>query len=385
MFRRKDNNKLDVETLNEVISLGKKILNISFFMIIMCLILFGTYLIKEWHVLSFIKDFFIVISPIFIGLIIAWLFDPLVKWLQGKKVPRIVGCIVVYIVFLSFLTLIIYLIVPSFIGQIKDFISGIPEILKELKNFVNNFIGNASGVVSYDLSVYKKDIYEYINNIGTSITTNLPKTLINVFTSVISGGATFILGLMIGFYMLFDFDKLNRNILGVMPKKWRGNAQELMVRVNNSLRGYVQGVLIVMFLVFITQSIGLTLAGLKAPLVFALFCAITDVIPYFGPYIGAIPAVIVGFTMSPVVGVFCIVSIVVVQLLENNFYQPLIMGHTMKLHPVTIMIGLLIFQHFFGIIGMIIATPVIASLKVIITFINEKTKLTKSEELENIL
>ena len=118
---------------------------------------------------------------------------------------------------------------------------------------------------------------------------------------------------------------------------------------------------------------------------FALFCAITDVIPYFGPYIGAIPAVIVGFTMSPVVGVFCIVSIVVVQLLENNFYQPLIMGHTMKLHPVTIMIGLLIFQHFFGIIGMIIATPVIASLKVIITFINEKTKLTKSEELENIL
>lgn len=385
MFRRKDNNKLDVETLNEVISLGKKILNISFFMIIMCLILFGTYLIKEWHVLSFIKDFFIVISPIFIGLIIAWLFDPLVKWLQGKKVPRIVGCIVVYIVFLSFLTLIIYLIVPSFIGQIKDFISGIPEILKELKNFVNNFIGNASGVVSYDLSVYKKDIYEYINNIGTSITTNLPKTLINVFTSVISGGATFILGLMIGFYMLFDFDKLNRNILGVMPKKWRGNAQELMVRVNNSLRGYVQGVLIIMFLVFITQSIGLTLAGLKAPLVFALFCAITDVIPYFGPYIGAIPAVIVGFTMSPVVGVFCIVSIVVVQLLENNFYQPLIMGHTMKLHPVTIMIGLLIFQHFFGIIGMIIATPVIASLKVIITFINEKTKLVKSEELENIL
>lgn len=385
MFRKKDNNKLDIETLNEVISLGKKILNISFFMIIMCLILFGTYLIKEWHILSFIKDFFIVILPIFIGLIIAWLFDPLVKWLQGKKVPRIVGCIVVYIVFLSFLTLIIYLIVPSFIGQIKDFIGGIPEILKELKNFVNNFIGNASGVVSYDLSVYKKDIYEYINNIGTSITTNLPKTLINVFTSVISGGATFILGLMIGFYMLFDFDKLNRNILGVMPKNWRGNAQELMVRVNNSLRGYVQGVLIIMFLVFITQSIGLTLAGLKAPLVFALFCAITDVIPYFGPYIGAIPAVIVGFTMSPVVGVFCIVSIVVVQLLENNFYQPLIMGHTMKLHPVTIMIGLLIFQHFFGIIGMIIATPVIASLKVIITFINEKTKLVKSEELENIL
>ena len=105
---------------------------------------------------------------------------------------------------------------------------------------------------------------------------------------------------------------------------------------------------------------------------FAFFCALTDIIPYFGPYIGAIPIVIVGFTMSPVVGVCCVISIIVVQLLENNFYQPLIMGHTMKLHPVTIMLGLLIFQHFFGIIGMIVATPVIAAGKIILTFINEK-------------
>ena len=130
-----------------------------------------------------------------------------------------------------------------------------------------------------------------------------------------------------------------------------------------------------MTLVFITQSICLTLAGLEAPLIFALFCAVTDIIPYFGPYIGAIPAVLVGFTMSPFTGVCCIIAIVVVQLLENNFYQPLIMGHAMKLHPVTIMLGLLIFEHFFGIIGMIIATPVIATIKVILMFIDERVEL----------
>ena len=133
----------------------------------------------------------------------------------------------------------------------------------------------------------------------------------------------------------------------------------------------------VMFLVFISQSIGLTLAGLKAPLVFALFCAITDVIPYFGPWIGGIPAVIVGFTISPTVGICTIISILVVQALENYFYQPLIMGHTMKLHPITIMIGLLIFGHFFGIIGMIIATPVIACLKILFEFIYERKAILK--------
>ena len=175
--------------------------------------------------------------------------------------------------------------------------------------------------------------------------------------------------------MLFDFDKLNNHIMNVLPKKWRNVYKELGERLNDSLRDYIQGLLLVMLLVFITQGVGLTLAGLRAPLIFALFCALTDVIPYFGPYIGAIPAVIVGFAVSPVTGICCIIAILVVQLLENNFYQPLIMGHTMKLHPVTIMLGLLIFGHFFGIIGMIVATPVIAASKVIFTYIDEKLNI----------
>ena len=176
-------------------------------------------------------------------------------------------------------------------------------------------------------------------------------------------------------FIEIDFNKLNAHIESLLPKKWRKTYKELGERLNNSLRNYIQGLLLVMLLVFITQAVGLTLAGLKAPLIFALFCALTDVIPYFGPYIGAIPAVIVGFAVSPITGICSIVAILVVQLLENNFYQPLIMGHTMKLHPVTIMLGLLIFQHFFGIIGMIVATPVIAAGKVIFTYIDEKINI----------
>ena len=181
-----------------------------------------------------------------------------------------------------------------------------------------------------------------------------------------------ILGLMIGFYMLYDFDKINVHLMNLLPKSWHDDFKDLSGRINHSLREYVMGVFTVMMLVFITQGICLTLSGLKAPLIFALFCAVTDIIPYFGPYIGAVPAVLVGFTISPFTGVCCIISIIVVQLLENNFYQPLIMGHAMSLHPVTIMLGLLIFQHFFGIIGMIVATPVIATIKVVLTFVDEK-------------
>ena len=372
LFRKRKDSNVDFGSLNDILFTGKKIVRIFYVMTIIALILLGTYLIKEWHALKIIGEFIAVISPIFIGLIIAWLLDPLVKFLQGKKVPRILACIFAYLLFIAVLSLIIVLLIPALGSQVKDFIGNIPGLVSEFKGFLNGVVIDLNNAFDYDFTSLINQLYHSIETFGVSLSTRIPEMAINFITALFNGGVSFFLGLMIGFYMLFDFDKLSRNFLNFLPKRFRGGATELVVRLNESLRSYVQGVLLVMTLVFITQAIGLTLSGLQAPLVFAFFCALTDIIPYFGPYIGAIPIVIVGFMMDPVVGICCVISIVVVQLLENNFYQPLIMGHTMKLHPVTIMIGLLIFQHFFGIIGMIVATPVIAALKIILTFINEK-------------
>lgn len=372
LFRKRKDSNVDFGSLNDILFTGKKIVRIFYVMTIIALILLGTYLIKEWHALKILGEFIAVISPIFIGLIIAWLLDPLVKFLQGKKVPRILACIFAYLFFIAVLSLIIVLLIPALGSQVKDFIGNIPGLVSEFKGFLNGVVIDLNNAFDYDFTSLINQLYHSIETFGVSLSTRIPEMAINFITALFNGGVSFFLGLMIGFYMLFDFDKLSRNFLNFLPKRFRGGATELVVRLNESLRSYVQGILLVMTLVFITQAIGLTLSGLQAPLVFAFFCALTDIIPYFGPYIGAIPIVIVGFMMDPVVGICCVISIVVVQLLENNFYQPLIMGHTMKLHPVTIMIGLLIFQHFFGIIGMIVATPVIAALKIILTFINEK-------------
>ena len=375
MFRKSKDNEIDITSLNVILKNNKKLINIGYFMAILALIILGTFLLKEWKILVFIKEFLIVISPIFIGILIAWLFDPFVRKLQEKKIPRVIGCIISYLILFGVLFFICYLFIPSLIGQIKDFIKAAPTIFEELTTFVTGLISRFDSNNLINIKEFKKQITEVISNYGASIVSELPKYLLSVGKSLISFGVNFVLGLMIGFYLLFDFDKFNENICEFLPKSWRNDYNELTQRINTSLRSYVQGVLLVMLLVFITQSIGLTLAGMEAPMLFALFCAVTDIIPYFGPYIGAIPAIIVGFTISPITGICVIISIVVVQLLENNFYQPLIMGHTMQLHPVTIMLGLLIFQHFFGILGMVIATPVIACVKVLLLFINEKLGL----------
>lgn len=373
-FNKKKGNSVDVASLNEILEIGRRLMHIIYVVTIVVLALLGTYVLREWKLLHYLGELLVVISPIFIGIIVAWLFDPVVSWLQDKKVPRIVGCILVYLLIILVLFIILYSFVPLFVDQIGDFVGTIPEIFGDLKRFADN-IFNFFGNTGVDAKVIEENVYSSLETFASDLTTNLPNMLLSISKSLLNGGINFVLGLMVGFYMLFDFNKINDMVTNSMPVSWRKNYAELGSRINSSLRNYVQGVLLIMLLVFITQSIGLTLAGIKAPLIFALFCAITDVIPYFGPYIGAVPAIIVGFTVSPLTGVLCIISIVVVQLLENNFYQPLIMGHTMKLHPVTIMIGLLIFQHFFGIIGMVIATPAIACIKVVCTFINEKLNI----------
>ena len=384
MFRNKKEKEIDVTSLNHILRTGKKLMSIGYFMAILALIILGTFLIKEWKILGILKEFIIVISPIFIGFLVAWLFEPLVKKLQAKKVPRLLGCILSYLLILGVIFLIAYMFIPSLVTQIKDFVAAAPEIFKELTKFVTNIIEKFDTNHLINIKDVKKEITSIISNFGMGLVSNLPEYALSIGKSIINGGLNFVLGLMIGFYLLFDFDKVNENIDKMLPKTWKENFRELTKRINTSLRSYVQGVLLVMFLVFLTQSIGLTLAGMEAPLLFALFCAVTDIIPYFGPYIGGIPAVIVGFTISPITGICVLISILVVQLLENNFYQPLIMGHTMQLHPVTIMLGLLIFEHFFGILGMVIATPVIACIKVLLIFVNEKTGIIESITGEEI-
>ena len=377
MIKKTNHKDVDVKSLNNLIRTGNKILKVVYFMAIVSLILIGTYLLKEWKILNILKEILIIISPVFIGLVIAWLFEPLVTKLQKKKVPRIIGCTLVYLLIIGTMIAISYIFIPTLVSQVKDFVTATPGILEELTNFCIHFIQKIDPNNIINTVQLRESITKFMTEFGMSFVSEIPKHALNIGKSIVSGGVNVVLGLMIGFYLLYDFNKVNQSIKKLLPEKWDNNYDELTKRMNTSLRSYVQGVLIVMLLVFLTQTIGLTLAGMEAPVIFALFCAVTDIIPYFGPYIGGIPAVIVGFTISPITGICVLISIIVVQLLENNFYQPLIMGHTMKLHPVTIMIGLLIFQHFFGIIGMVIATPVIACLKVFAVFFNEKLHIVE--------
>ena len=371
MFKKKKD-AVDYEKLNEGIKIGVDILKIGFVLTIAAVVFIISKLLVDWKVFPIIGTFLSVLSPLFIGIVLAWLFDPIVTRLQKKGINRILGSIFVYVVFIFVLFLFGKLMIPMITDQLQDLGKSVPSFINYIKDNLDSFFNYLNGMGDIDFSTVEMNLYEGINSFAETMTVDLPGTIMGIITSLVASGINIVLGLFVGLYMLFDFDSVKSHLNTYIPKKIRKDTLTLFGRLNSNLKSYVVGTLLIMLILFVCQSIGFALAGLKAPLVFGLFCAITDIIPYVGPYIGGIPAVVVGFSISPTVGAFSLIAVLVCQSLENYFLQPIVMGKTMRLHPVTIMIGLLVFNHFFGILGMVLATPTISIFKTIFNFFEEK-------------
>lgn len=372
MFRKGNDKELNMRNVNETILLAKKILHISYFLIILAGIWAATLLVKELNVLNFILEVLAIVAPLFVGIFVAWLFDPAVRWLQKKGAKRIIGSSLMYVLFLGGILIVAGSIVPLLSEQINDFVQTLPGIFDTVKSWIDDIFSQLSTSASFNADGFKSDLFSRIELIGLELAASLPTMTVNIAKSLFSGLGVFVIGLIIGFYLLVSFENVNDTIITIFPKKMQENARELTVTINSSLRKFVQGALLDSTFVFIITTIGLGLVGLKAPLLFGLFCGLTNVIPYAGPYIGGAPAVIVGFAQSPLTGILVLVVIALIQFLEGNFIQPLIMSKTTKLHPVTIMLGLLVFGHFWGILGMLVSTPIISVVKSIIIFFDEK-------------
>jgi predicted PurR-regulated permease PerM len=338
-------------------------------------------LLKETGILSFVLTILKILLPLFIGFVIAWLFNPLVKWLEKYHIKRVLGTTLIYVVLLGILYAIIATFIPLLSQQIGELAKILPSVFETVKVWITGFLDSLNNIQNIDVDSIKMEVIEKANEIGIGITKALPNALFEFISGTFSVFGVIGVGLIIGFFLLVSFENTS-NLFGFVPKKYRNSTMQLVDEVNDSLRKYVQGAIIDCTVVFILCSIGLWIVGLKAPLLFGLFCGITNIIPYAGPYIGGAPAVLVGLTQDPLIGILSLIVIVVVQFLEGNILQPFIMAKTTKLHPVTIMLGLLVFGHFFGILGMLLSTPIIAALKTIFVFMNRKYEILENQSVE---
>lgn len=382
LFKQSD--KLNIEEVNEVVSLTKRILHLFYVAMIIATILIVTIIVREWGILNFILNVLGVLAPFFIGFVLAWLLNPLVTSMEKKKIPRAVGTIIVYAVLLLIVLILVRFLIPIIYEQLQVLIANLPSIFREFETFIDSLFAKFGDIQGFDLQNLKNSILDTLTGYLNNFMISAPTFIMNFAGSLFSSMVTICFGLVIGIYMLIDFDEINGHLLQLLPKKNRFEASLLITNISTEVRKSVNGTLFVAIMVFICDSIGFWIVGLQAPLLFGLLCGITDLIPYIGPYIGGAVAVIIGFAQSPLVGFLTLIVAIIVQLIENNILQPVIMSKTTKLHPVTIIVGLLVFEYFFGIIGMILATPCIALVKVVWKFFKEKYNLFREDEAPDI-
>ena len=373
MFRKRNDKELDIGKINSLVLLGNKVFQILLVMLIVAGVYIGIKVLKELQIFPFILTILKLLLPLFIGLFIAWLLDPIVSKLKEKGIRRGFGTAICYIVFLGIVFLIVNALIPLLSEQINEFVSNtIPGVYDACRNWINNIFDKFNGIENFDANGMKLELFAKLESIATNLTSSLPAILVTFVTNLFSGVGTFAIGMIIGFYILLDFDKHVRLIYSLVPNHLQKDAYTLVKVVDEPLKRFVIGAIIDCSVVFIISFIGFAIIGLKAPLLFGLFCGITNVIPYAGPYIGGAPAVLVAFSQGTPIGIAVLIFIAVVQALEGNLFQPLIMSKTTKLSPITIILGLLVFGHFFGIIGMVLATPIIGAVKGIILFFDSK-------------
>ena len=368
----KKKEELNVEELNEVITTGSKILKIFYIFLIIALVAVGVFLIGYMRVLPILGTVIRVMSPFFIGFILAWLLNPIVNRLTDKGMKRGLSVAIVYLALAVVIYLFCLLVIPSLVTQMNEFAKTIPDYLSKITTWINNFFNKLSKTTSLDMNNVKARFMDYISGFGTNLGSNLPNRLITIIQDTVSGVGRFLVGYIIGFYLSFNFNNVNKLIMNIIPKRFKEDASKLIGNISEVLYKFVNGTIMLSLLLFVTSVIGFSLIGLNAPVLFALFCAVTNIIPYIGPYIGAVPAIAVGFSQSPLIGILVTVFIIVTQTIDGNILNPIVIGKKMDLHPVTIIISLLVFEHFFGIIGMVVATPIVAVLKIVYLFLDEK-------------
>lgn len=372
----KNKKDLDYENLNDVIVLSKRMLKIFYTCLILAVVFVSVLLLRELNIFGYLLGILKAVAPFFIGLIIAWLLDPIVSWFQKQNVKRIIGAIVVFCSFIIVVYLFFRLLIPMLYSQINEFVSTLPSLFLSISNWISNFFDKFGGS-GVNLSGIEENVYKSIEELSISLTTGLPVTAMNVISSLVSGIGNFLIGLIVGFYLLIDFDRV-KHIFDLVPKKYHESLFTILGKLNKTLRNFVQGTLSISLVIIILSSIAYSIVGLPTPLLFAIICGITNIIPYVGPWIGGGICVIVGFSINPTVGVLAAIVAFAIQQIDSIILQPLIMGKTMKLHPVTVMMGLLIFGYFFGIVGMIFATPIMSIIKILLNHFDEKYEVTKT-------
>lgn len=307
-----------------------------------------------------------VFLPFFLSALITYLLHPLVEYVHDKGLPRFVAILSIYFLFFGGLGYAAVKGFPYFIVQMKQLLENVPALAADYKELLYK-VDKGTSALPY--SVHSK-----IENYIVKMETNAQNILTNAIFSlkkIVDYFFVIVVVPFLVFYFLNDFEKLKKAAWYITPRRYRNEGVHLIKDIDQSLGGYIRGQLFVGAILGAAAMLALWLVGMPYPILLGLVIAITDIIPYFGPILGAIPVVLIALTISWKMVWITVGIMLVLQFIEGNILGPFIVGRNLHIHPVFIIFSLLLGGELAGVPGMILAVPIFSVIKVIVIHIRE--------------
>lgn len=332
-----------------------------------------------------------VVLPITLAMILYYLLRPVLRLLERFRIKRIWGILIIFLGVVGLLTLVTFLILPFLRTQLQMLIEEFPDYFMQLLTDADaflrtSFVGDYYSGSNFNIDQLMETLPENLTGILQDLVTNIVTGITGFLSTITSFVLSIVIVPFILFYLLKDGEKLPEYILKLLPPRLRKDTREVFVEADRQLSAYIQGQLIVAFLIGVMVFIGFLIIGMKYALLLGVLAMFTSVVPYIGPAIAIAPAVIIALVTSPFMLVKLAIVWTVVQLVEGNIISPQVMGKTLFIHPVTIIFVLLTAGSLFGVAGVILGIPAYAILRVLVTHIFKlfKRRYNKHDpELEN--
>lgn len=288
----------------------------------------------------------------FIVLIIVAALNPLVDW-AAKYIPRFLAVIFLAVIIIGIFALIGIAIIPPLIVQLTQMANNLPALADRFGPFYHT--------IQSAISQYQEGLLNLTSQLS-GVTTGIYSTTIGFFSGVVA----FFTILVMAFYMLLEQDAIRSYINQIISPEQKDRVFPILKKIVTKMGNWLRGQFSLMVIVGVLDGIALAILGVPYALILAIWGGLTEAVPYIGPWLGLIPAVIIAFTMSPIKALIVVVAYLVIQQLEAQFLVPKIMGKALGLSPVIIILAILIGAKLLGILGVIVAVPMAAAVSVVI-------------------
>lgn len=342
---------------------------VSVLVILLLLMLNLLLLPKISYIFQPFSAFFDVMGlPLIMAGVLYYLLNPLIDWMETKRIKRIGGISVVFLVIIGLLAWGIATLIPIIREQTLS-------LLENWQDYLATFISQIDGFFQSD---FLAQLQTQLTGNGESLSTSITEQADDVVGTTVTGiGSVFgilsttVLAVIttpfILFYLLKDGHQLPYHIMKLVPSKMREHTYVLLREMNLQISQYIRGQLIVAFFVGLMFWIGLSIVGLEYALTLGILAGALNLIPFLGTFIALLPIVIIALVVhSPIMLVKVLIVFFIEQTLEGRVIQPLILGSNLSIHPVTIIAVLLTAGNLFGIPGVILGIPAYAVSKVIL-------------------